>query len=161
MIAAAQKTDPDNDERKAADLSLRNWGRYVRDDWLNHHLLIVPPPTSEGYRTPISGYDEPDPVTMPIDHFQGRVSEHVIISIGCEPGGFDAYMVMVHWYTRLIFLEIQQAERLKRLSKHMHCSYDSAQRMLKDAQIRYWDRKKVLDGLLRLCRSSANSACAE
>ena len=98
---------------------------------------------------PMVVYDEPEPAKIPIDHLAGKISEHVIVSIGCEFGGLDSYRVIVRYYTRLAFCECTQEERLKRLSKHMHCSFPSAQRMLKDAQVLFWDRRQTLDGLMR------------
>ena len=140
----------DKAERKEADLNLKNWGRYMRDDWLEHHLLIEPIPTGEGYVAPVVAYDDDnlEPAKIPVDHEQGKIAEHVITSIGCEIDGFDYYRVLIRWYTGLMFVDIQQAERYKRLSKHMHTSYLGAYRMLKEAQARFWDRKKVIDGLL-------------
>ena len=139
------------DELKKAHESLMNWGRFVHDSWLRHHLLIAPPPTSEGYLAPVVAYDEPEPAKVPIDHRQGILAEHVVVSIGCEDGGFDSYRVLVRWYTSLVFVDCRQDERYKRLSKTMHCAYDSSPIMLKDAQGKYWERKRVLDGLLKLC----------
>ena len=144
--------DSDDFDRKAAHEALMNWGRFVRDDWLRHHLLIAPPPTSEGYIAPVVAYDEPEPAKIPIDHIQGRLSEHVVVSIGGEPGGFDSYRVLVHWYTRLMFKDCRHSERFKLLSKHMHCAYPSALIMVRDAQARFWERKQILDGLAKFLK---------
>ena len=139
-------------QQKEAHESLMNWGRFVRDGpWLRHHLLYTPPPTSEGYQAPVVAYDDPEPTRIPIDHHQGMIAEHVVVSIGCEPGGFDHYRVLVRWYTGLVFVDCRQAERYKRLSKTMHCAYASAEIMLKAAQLQYWDRKQDIDGLLKYC----------
>ena len=137
-------------EAKDAELDLRNWGRFVFDGWLENNLLVTPPPTSEGYMAPVVAYDEPEAVKMPVDHWSGRVAEHVVVSIGCECGGFDNYRVLVHWYTRLIFLECTNEQRYKRLSKHMHTSFGGALRMHTDARVRYWDRRQVMDGLMKI-----------
>ena len=126
---------------------LTNWGRYVTDSWLQHHLMIAPPPTSEGYLAPVVAYDEPEPARIPIDHQRAILTEWVIVSIGREAGGFDYYRVLVHWYTRLVFAECTQEERTKRLSKHMHTSFSGAQRMLTDARAIYADRMETIDGL--------------
>ena len=137
------------DDVKAANDSLMNWGRAMVDSYLEHHLLIAPPPTSEGYRAPMVVYDEPEPIKTPVDLIDAKVSEHVIVAIGCEYGGFDVYRVLVKYYTRLVFCECTQEERLKRLSRHMRCSYPGARRMLNDAQILFWDRRQTIDGLMR------------
>ena len=147
-LQAMEKGRP---ELKEAHESLMNWGRFVHDSWLRHHLLIAPPPTSEGYVAPVVAYDDPEPPKIPIDHHQGQIAEHVVVSIGCEPGGFDHYRVLVRWYTGLVFADCRQAERFKRLSKTMHCAYPNAKIMLRDAQLRYWEQKQVIDGLLRFC----------
>ena len=135
---------------KDANIDLLNWGRFVNEAWLERNLLIDPPPTSEGYRAPSVAYDEPEPVKMPVDMWAGKVAEHVVVSIGCECGGFDSYRVLVHWYTRLVFAECTRDERYKRLSKQMHSSFKSAQRMHIDAQVKYWDRRLVIDGLMKM-----------
>ena len=143
---------------KAVNADLLNWGRYVHDGWLERNLLIMPPPTSDGYMAPVVAYDDPEPVKMPVDHWRGKISEHVVISLGCEVGGFDLYRVLVHWYTRLAFVECTQDDRYKRLSKQMHCSFQGAQRMHLDAQIRYWDLRQVMEGLLKLCKRREDAA---
>ena len=147
---------PEYDHKKT-ELDLRNWGRYTQDQWLVHHLLIAPPPTSEGYVAPVVAYDDPEPARMPIDHQAGRVAEHVIISIGCECGGFDSYRVIVRYYTRLIFHECTHEQRLKRLSKHMHTSFPGAERMLADAQWKFWDRKQTVDSLMKIVANNAGA----
>jgi len=140
------------DDEKQAEIDLRNWGRFMFDGWLDDNLLIQPPPTSEGYLAPIVGFDEPEPVKMPIDYWSGQIAEHVIVSIGGECGGFDSYVSLVHWYTRLIFVECTQRQRYKRLSKHMHCSFKGAKRIHVDARARYWDRRAVINDLIKMYR---------
>ena len=144
----------DQQNQKDSDVNheLTNWGRYVTDSWIHHHLLIAPPPTSEGYLAPVVAYDDPEPVRMPIDHDRAILTEWVIVSIGRENGGFDYYRVLVHWYTRLIFAECTQEERTKRLSKHMHTSFTGAHRMLTDARSIYADRMETIDGLRAVMR---------
>ena len=138
------------DDEKLAELDLRNWGRYVFDGWLDDNLLIKPPPTSEGYIAPIVGFDEPEPVKMPVDHRSGYIAEYVITCIRGECGGMDAYLSLVYWYTDLIFAQCTQKQRYKRLSKHMHTSYKGAKRIHTDARARYWDRRLVLDDLIKM-----------
>ena len=138
-------------ELKDAHNSLMNWGRYVHDAWLDHHLLITPPPIAAQYIAPVVAYDEPEKPRIPLDELDGKLAEHVVVSIGCEPGGFEYFRVLVAWYTNLAFKEITQEERHKRLSKQMHCSFPAAQRMIEQARLMYWDRKKTLDKLYRLC----------
>jgi len=146
-------------DRKMTHDKLMNWGRAVHDGWLEHHLLVDPPPTSKGYLAPIVGYDEPDPPKVPVDEFDAMISEHVVVSIGCEQGGFFAFRVLVHWYTRLAFLDCTQDERFKRLSKHMKCGFQTATLMLDESQKRYFERRRVIDGLLKhfdACKISKN-----
>ena len=142
------------DDFKDADNDLMNWGRSMRDSWLEHNLLIDPPPTSSGYLAPLVAYDDPEPVKSPIDEISAKVTEHVIISIGVEPEGFEHYVALVAWYTRLVFLECPQAERYKRLAKKIHCSYDASPVILMTAQVSYAARKRVLDGLMKMCRKA-------
>lgn len=151
---AVKEESAQDTECKAADLSLRNWGRFVNDEWLKHHLKIATIPTGEGYMAPTVAYDGDDiePVKMPVDHFQGRLANHVVSAIRCEVDGIDAYRVLVRWYTRLIFIDCRQTKRIKNLSKFLHCAYPSAERMLLEAQMRFADRKKTIDGLLRYLR---------
>jgi len=134
-------------QQKEAHESLMNWGRFVQDSWLRHNLLHSILPTSEGYLAPVVAYDDPEPPRMPIDHRSGMIAEHVVVSIGCEPGGFDFYRTLVKFYTRLIFVDCTQEERFKRLSKHLHCSYQGANRILLDSRRIYWDRRQTMDGL--------------
>ena len=142
-------------DQNDVDGDLRNWGRFMADQWIEHHLLIAPPPTSEGYIAPMVVYDDPEPVKMPIDHKSGRISEHIVVAIGCECGGFDSYRVLVHYYTRLIFHDCTQDERYSRLSRHMHTSFPGAQRMLTDAQWKFWDRKQTITGLMKVLAVSS------
>lgn len=135
-------------QQKEAHESLMNWGRYCADNWLEHNLLHSILPTSEGYLAPVVAYDDPEPPRMPIDHHSGMIAEHVVVSIGCEVGGFDYYRALTKVYTRLVFVDCTQEERFKRLSKHLKCSYPGAERMLSDAQKIYWDRRQTMDGLI-------------
>jgi hypothetical protein len=137
-----------------------HWGRYVRDDWLAHHLLYAPPPTSEGYLAPVVAYDDPEPAKIPIDEQRAKLTEWVIVhEIGVKPDGFDFFRVLVHWYTRLVFVECTQDERYKRLSKQMHTSFDGARRMLTDARTCYADRVATIDGLRKYSNCIGADAC--
>jgi hypothetical protein len=144
------------DDFKDANRTLMNWGRYVNDGWLEHNLLYTPPPTSEGYVAPAVGFDELEPAKIPVDGLCGMISEHVVVSIGCEPDGFDHYRALVAWYTKLAFVDCVNEERYKRLSKRLHCAYPTAEVLLKDAQARFWQSRQVLDGLLKMCRTVCN-----
>jgi len=134
-----------DEDLKEADQELMNWARYTFDGWLSSGLLWTPPPTSEGYRAPIVAFDEPEPARVPIDELAGQITENIVVQIGGEPGGFDSYRALVHWYPHLMMhrddmaVTRQQAYRL--LAKHMHCSYPGAVRILDYARHIYWTRR--------------------
>lgn len=143
---------------KETEQQLMNWGRYVKDNMASHGLLFSVLPTSEGYLAPIVAYDEPEPAKTPIDEIEGQITEDIVVKIGVEPGGFDSYRVLVHWYTRLMMHHheehLSRNESIKRLSKHMRCSFLGAERMLEDARNLYRTRRlqhrpqygKIIDG---------------
>ena len=120
---------------------LHNWGRYVHDGWLKHHLLHTPPPTSEHYRAPVVAYDDPEPAEPPVDELAGLRTESIVVAIGLEH--FDSYRVLVHWFTHLAprRQDMNRAAAIKKLSKHMRCSYQAADRMLADGISRYHNKR--------------------
>ena len=128
---------------KEANERLQNWGRYVHDGWLHDTLLYTPPPTSEGYLAPLVAYDEPEPAVMPVDELDAQKTEDVVVFLGLRH--FDYYRVLVHWYPHLLIVrrETPHAECIKRLSKHMHCSFSSAERMLRDSVARFADMRQT------------------
>lgn len=138
------------DEHKEADLCLQNWARYVKDDWLEHHILIAPPPTSEGYLAPAVGCDEIEPVRMPVDEKDAAASEHVIIAMGGEYGGTTNQQCLITWYTRIYFHECSTEEKYKRLARRVRCSPMIAPDLLRMARAVFWDRKKTLDSLMKI-----------
>jgi len=117
---------------------LMNWGRAFHNGWIKDHLLYANPPIFDHYRAPIVAYDEPEPPKMPIDELAALRTEALVVQLGLIH--FDSYRVLVHWYTKLMQLRsdhLTHADRVKRLSKHMRCSYGAAERMQKDAVIRF------------------------
>ena len=126
---------------REANEALQNWGRYVHDGWLRDNLLFTPPPTSEGYRAPIVGFDEPEPARMPIDELDAQRTEHIVIYMGLHH--FDYHRVLVYWYPSLLIArrDMLHADCVKRLSKHMHCSFAGAERMLRDSVARFSDMR--------------------
>lgn len=130
-------------DRKQVDLELTNWGRYVNDGWLANHLLYTNPPTSEGYIAPGITQIETDPelVKTPIDEQRAQLTERIVVHIGLTD--FESFQVLGHWYTRIMRAPIYSIENraehaYKRLAKKMRTSYPGAQRMLEEAQYRYW-----------------------
>ena len=123
---------------KDANEKLCMWGRYVCDGWLRDHLMYSPPPTSEHYRAPIVGWDEPEPADT-IDELDALETEAIVIRIGVTPGCFDLYRVLVYYYPHLLAArrEMPQAECVKRLAKHLHTGFPAAERMLYDAVARF------------------------
>ena len=122
------------------EAELQNWARHVHDGWLHDHLLYTPPPTSEDYRAEIVAYDDPEPVRPPVDELAAQRTEGIVVQIGLQD--FDSYRVLVHWYPHLQMIRIEGVElsheqAIKRLSKHMRCSFQGAQRMLDHARILY------------------------
>jgi len=122
------------------EAELQNWARHVHDGWLHDHLLYTPPPTSEDYRAEIVAYDDSEPVRHSIDELAAQRTEDIVVQIGLQD--FDSYRVLVHWYPRLQMIRIEGVElsheqAIKRLSKHMRCSFQGAQRMLDHARILY------------------------
>jgi len=122
---------------REAHLALCNWGRFVHDGWLHDNLLYTPPPTSEGYLAPVVAYDEPEQARMPIDELDAQKTENIVIYIGLRH--FDFYRVLVYWYPHLMIArrDMPHAECVKRLARHMHCSFGGAERMLRDAVARF------------------------
>jgi len=117
---------------------LMNWGRAMHDGWINDHLLVAPPPIFDHYRAPVVAYDENEPAKIPIDLTLAMHTESLIRKLGYSHS--DSKKVLVHWYTKLMQLRsdhLTHADRVKRLSKHMRCSYGAAERMQKDAVIRF------------------------
>jgi len=128
---------------KEANEELLNWGRHVYDGWLESNLGVTPPPTSEGYIAPVVGFDEPMDASPPVDEIRGDMTSDIVCAIGAEPGGIDTYRCLVHWYTHLCMRhrDVGRDEMVKRLSKHMRCSFIGAERMLFDSVGRYWVKR--------------------
>jgi len=120
---------------------LHNWGRCYNDGFLRYHLLHTPPPTSEHYRAPVVAYDDPDPADLPIDMLAAARTEEIIRMIGAESP--DSWRALVHWFTHLMpkRRDINNAAAIKKLSKHMRCSYQAADRMLNDGIARYHQKR--------------------
>ena len=117
---------------------LMNWGRALHNGWIKDHLLYAQPPMFNHYRAPIVAYDEPEPARMPIDELAALRTEALVVQLGLVH--FDSYRVLVHWYTKLMQMRsdhLNHDERIKRLSKHMKCSFGAAERMQKDSVIRF------------------------
>lgn len=134
------------DEAKA---ELRNWGLCNHDGWLSNHALYSTPPTSDQY-VPAAGevWDEPER-GEPIDFDAAALTESLVVSMGLEGAvGFERYRVLVYYYTRLAVCHLPhdgtpltREQCIKRLSKHMHTSFSGAERMLKEAIARYWEKR--------------------
>ena len=136
----------DSFDKKLADDELHNWGRFVHDTWLHHHLLYTNPPTSDGYIAPIVAHDDPEPVAHAIDEHQARQTENIVVHIGLSH--FESFEVLGHWYTRIMRAPLYSIENrseygFKRLAKKMRTSYPGAQRMLEEAQYRYWLHREL------------------
>ena len=127
---------------KEANEALQNWGRFVHDGWLRDNLLYTPPPTSDGYVAPVVGFDEPDN-PYPIDELDALKTESIVIYMGLHH--FDYHVALIHWYPHLMIVrrDLPHAECIKRLAKHMHCSFSSAERMLKEAVSRFSDMRQT------------------
>jgi len=123
---------------------LCNWGRFVHDGWLRDVLLYTPPPTSKGYRAPVVAYDEPEAAVMPVDELDAQKTENIVIYMGLHH--FDYHQTLVYWYPHLLVVrrDLPHADCIKRLSKHMHCSYGGAERMLRDAVARFSDMRQTV-----------------
>lgn len=143
-------------DQKATEADLMNWARAVNDSFLEHHLLFAPPPTSEGYVPDTNAFDEPEPVRMPVDEKAASLTEHVVISIGCERGYFELFQVLVKWYTKLMFIDCANDERFRRLTKHMKYgndgNYRAARSALERAMRVYWIRRQDMIEIKRLIR---------
>jgi len=117
---------------------LMNWGRALHNGWIKDHLMYAQPPIFDHYRAPIVAYDEPEPARIPIDELAAMRTEAIVVQFGLIH--FDSYRVLVHWYTKLMQMRsdhLNHDERIKRLSKHMKCSFGAAERMQKDAVVRF------------------------
>ena len=117
---------------------LMNWGRALHNGWIKDHLLYAQPPMFNHYRAPIVAYDEPEPARMPIDELAAMRTEALVVRLGMIH--FDSYRVLIHWYTKLMQMRsdhLNHEERIKRLSKHMKCSFGAAERMRVDALTRF------------------------
>lgn len=117
---------------------LMNWGRALHNGWIRDHLLYAQPPIFDHYRAPIVAYDDPEPARIPIDELAAMRTEALVVQLGLVH--FDSYRVLVHWYTKLMQMRsdhLNHDERIKRLSKHMRCSFGAAERMQKDAVVRF------------------------
>lgn len=143
-----EETDEIKETIKLANDDLMNWGRYVNNGFLEHHLMFTPLPTSEGYVAPINIYDEPEPPRMPVDEADAQLSEHVVISIGVEPGQFLNFRALVAWYTKLVFIECTTDERYKRLSKQLKCSFPRAKTIMEESKKLFWKNKIIIKGLV-------------
>ena len=117
---------------------LMNWGRALHNGWIKDHLMYAQPPIFDHYRAPIVAYDEPEPARIPIDELAAMRTEAIVVQLGLIH--FDSYRVLIYWYTKLMQMRsdhLNHQERIKRLSKHMKCSFGAAERMQKDAVIRF------------------------
>jgi len=117
---------------------LMNWGRALHNGWIRDHLMYAQPPIFDHYRAPIVAYDEPEPARIPIDELAAMRTEAIVVQLGLIH--FDSYRVLIHWYTKLMQMRsdhLNHDERIKRLSKHMKCSFGAAERMQKDAVVRF------------------------
>jgi hypothetical protein len=117
---------------------LMNWGRAMHNGWIKEHLLVTPPPIFNHYQAPIVAYDDPEPALMPVDELAALRTEALVVQLGTTH--FDSFRVLIYWYTRLMQMRsdhLNHDERIKRLSKHMRCSFSAAERMQKEAVIRF------------------------
>jgi len=117
---------------QAANDELNNWGRAIRDDWLENHLLYAPPPTSEGYVAPVVGFDEPEPALDVIDDIAAQRTSDIVCHMGIH--NIDYYKALVHWYPH--------RGNVGSLCRQLHCSKPTAERILIEAVSRYWDMRQ-------------------
>ena len=147
-MTPAQK-QPIDDPAEQAHRELLNWAYCNHDGWLSDHALYAVPPTSDQYRAPIVDTDDDPPPPEPLDFQLAAHTENIVVNMGLEGClGFERYRVLVYYYTRLMVAHLAlndppliRPEAIKRLSKHMHTSYPGAERMLREAQERYWQRR--------------------
>lgn len=126
-----------------AERELSNWGRAVNDAWLHDFLTYSHPPTSDGYIAPNPAYDEcAVEAHIHVDELAAEITSRIVAEIGRED--FDSYNALVHWYCRLMVLNEYTftIDPVKRLSKHLHCNYAGAKRMLDEAIQRYLEKRK-------------------
>jgi hypothetical protein len=117
---------------RAENDELMNWGRAIRDDWLEDHLMYAPPPTSEGYIAPVVAWDTPEPVRDVTDEIAAQRTSDIVVYMGLHH--IDYYKALVHWYPH--------RGNIRSLSMRLKCSKPSAERILCEAVERYWDMRQ-------------------
>lgn len=146
-------------EPDEAHKELLNWGHCNHDGWLANHALYAVPPTSEQYRPPTGDiYEDAPDADEPLDFQTAAITERIVVGLALEGSlGFEHHRVLVHYYTRLMVchlpddsVPLTRQQAIKRLSKHMHTSYSGAERMLREAQSRYWEKRLTVKS--RRCR---------
>jgi len=110
---------------------LRNWGRAMNDEWLEHNLLPKTAGIFREYRPDAGNIFDIEPCSEPVDQAKADKTESVVIQIGLQH--FDAYQALVMWYCHHYDLE--------EIARKNHWSSQTAKRKRIEGERLYYELK--------------------
>ena len=103
---------------------LRNWGRAMNDEWLEHNLMPKTHGIFREYRPPAGDTFDPEYSPPPIDQDRADQAEKIVIQIGLRD--FDAHQALILYYCH--------RKSIEEIAKMRHWSFPFAKKKRQDGE---------------------------